>query len=211
MKPLEVFLYVLCISIAFKGGVTSELKNQLRILAEFLIYAWSVGLINWLVCGGALNGFGIRPRALFGLVGIFFSPFIHADWDHLLGNTVPFLILGWFIMLQGGITNFFVVTAFVALFSGFGIWLFGQPKTSHIGASSVIFGYLGFLLLRSYVDRDSVAIMLTAIVGFIYGKTLWLVFPIRSGMSWEGHMFGLLGGVLSAYLIEWFKKVWTMF
>jgi hypothetical protein len=67
MKPLEVFLYVLCASIALKGGVTSELKEQLRILSEYLVYAWSIGLINWLVCGGALNGFGIRPRALFGL------------------------------------------------------------------------------------------------------------------------------------------------
>ncbi len=211
MKPLEVFLYVLCASIALKGGVTSELKDQLRILSEYLVYAWSIGLINWLVCRGALNGFGIRPRALFGLVGIFLSPFIHSDWDHLLGNTIPFVILGWFVMLQGGITNFFVVTIFVALVSGFGTWIFGQPKTSHIGASGIIFGYLGFLLLRSYVDRDAAAIVLTAVVGFIYGRTLWLVFPIRAGMSWEGHMFGLLGGVLSAYFIDFFKKVWVMF
>ena len=210
MKPLEVFLYVLCVSIALKGGVTSELREQLRILAEYLVYAWSNGLIKWLG-GGALNGFGIRPRALFGLVGIFIAQFIHSDWDHLLGNTIPFGILGWFIMLQGGITNFFVVTVFVALFSGFGTWIFGQPNTSHVGASGIIFGYLGFLLLRSYVDRDGVAIVLTAIVGFIYGRALWLIFPIRAVMSWECHMFGLLGGVLSAYFIEFFKKVWAMF
>lgn len=210
MKPLEVFLYVLCISIALKGGITSELQDQLRILSECLVYAWSIGLVNWLFCGGVLSWFGIRPRTLIGLLGILSSPFLHSNGEHLLGNTVPFFVLGWFVMLEGSITNFFVVTAFVALFSGLGIWVFGQSYTNHIGASGIVFGYLGFLLLRSYVERDPMAIILTATVGFMYGRLLWGVLPIRYGMSWEGHMFGLIGGVLSAHFIDIFKSLMSL-
>ncbi|MBD0304218.1 MAG: rhomboid family intramembrane serine protease [Tolypothrix sp. T3-bin4] len=206
MEPLDVFIYVLCVSIALKGGITPELENQLTILAELVVYAWSIEFVNLVICGGALNGLGIRPRTSSGLLGIFFSPFLHADWEHLLGNTIPFVILGWFVMLTG-MKIFFIVTVFTPLFSGLGIWLFGRLHTNHIGASDVIFGYLGFLLLHSYFERDSLSIVLTAIVGFVYGRLLWGIFPIRYGVSWEGHLFGLIAGILVARFLETFKVI----
>lgn len=204
MKPLEIFVYAVCFSFILKGGITPEFKTQFRILAELIVYAWSIGVVNWVFCGGALRKLGIRPRTSLGLLGILTSPFLHSDWEHLAGNTVPFLILGWFVML-GGIQNFFMITAFIALFSGLGIWLFGAPYTNHAGASGVIFGYLGFLLLRSYFTNDALSIVLTVVVGFMYGRILWGIFPEEEGVSWEGHLFGFMAGILVACFLDMFR------
>src|SRR3712207_1489317 len=106
MKQIQIFVYILCISIIFKGGITPDLKTQFRILFEVVVYAWSLSAVNLVLCQGALNGFGIRPRTQSGLLGILFSPFLHKDWEHLVANTTPFFILGWFVMLQG-IQDFF--------------------------------------------------------------------------------------------------------
>lgn len=208
MKRLEIFLYLLGISLIFKGGITPESKAQFRILFEFIIYAWSFAIINFVVCGGALNGFGIRPRTQSGLLGILFSPFLHADWQHLTANTISFFILGWFVML-GGIQEFFILTIFTPLFSGLGIWLFARPYTNHIGASDIIFGYIGFLLARSYFARDALSIILTVIVGFLYGNSLQGIFPDpdREGISWEGHFFGLIAGLLVASFLDAFQGI----
>ncbi len=206
MSKLEIFLYAVCVSLILKGGITPEVKTQFRILSEFLVYTWSLAVVNLVFCGGALNGLGVRPRTSIGLLGIFSSPFLHGDWDHLTANTVPFFILGWFVML-GGIREFFIITVFVALFRGVGVWLVGKPHKSYIGASGVIFGYLGFLLARSYFANDGLSIVLTVLVGFMYGRALWGIFPQEEGISWEGHLFGLMGGVLAASLLDMFKVI----
>ena len=109
MKRLEILVYVVCFSIMLKGGITAEVKTQFRILCELVACTWSLGFVNLVLCQGALNGLGIRPRTQRGLLGILFSPFLHGDWDHLAANTIPFFILGWFVML-GGTSNFFIIT-----------------------------------------------------------------------------------------------------
>ncbi len=209
MKPLEILLYAVCLSIVLKGGITAELKTQFHILSEFVVYTWSLAFVNLLLCQGALNGFGIRPRTSMGLLGILFSPFLHGNWEHLVANTIPFFTLGWFVML-GGISNFFIVTTFAVLIRGLGLWLFGRPNSVYIGASGVIFGYLGFLLLRSYFQTDSLSIVLTTIVGFLYGRQLWGIFPIEEGVAWDGHLFGLIGGVLAAGFLDAFKVMFPV-
>ncbi|NES94982.1 MAG: rhomboid family intramembrane serine protease, partial [Desertifilum sp. SIO1I2] len=90
---------------------------------------------------------------------------------------------------------------FTLLISGLGVWLFGSPGF-HIGASGVIFGYLGFLLLRGYFERSFVTIFLSVVVGFFYGSLLWGVLPTVPGISWEGHLFGFIGGGVAAYLLS---------
>lgn len=201
MKQIQIFVYIVGITIILRGGITPELKTQFRILFEFVVYAWSLSLVNFVLCQGALNGFGIRPRTQGGLLGILFAPLLHKDWEHLITNTVPFFILGWFVMLQG-IHNFFLVTAFIQIFSGLGTWLFARPYTNHIGASDIVFGYLGFLLMRSCFAGDALSVVLTIIGGFMYGRILWGIFPIDDEMYWEGHFFGLLAGVFSAYSLD---------
>jgi membrane associated rhomboid family serine protease len=197
-----IFFLVLGFSIIFAGGITSELKDQFRLLGEIVAYAWLASIFNFAYLQGSLNQFGIQARTPIGLVGILCAPFLHSNWEHLAGNTVPFVILGWFILLQGT-QDFIIVTVISLLLGGLGVWLFGRANASHVGASGVIFGYLGFLLSRGYFEGNLLSILLSLIVGVCYGKLLWNVLPVREGMSWEGHLFGLLGGIVTArYLVE---------
>jgi membrane associated rhomboid family serine protease len=204
MNRIEIFIYTLCLSLILKGGITPEFETQFRTLCELIVYAWSLAVVNLVFCGGALRTLGVRPRTSIGLLGILTSPFLHSSWEHLVANTVPFFILGSFVIL-GGIRDFLILTVFTPLFSGLGIWLFGQPYTNHIGASDIIFGYLGFLLVRSYFANDALSIVLTIVVGFMYGRTLWGIFPGEEGVSWEGHFFGLIAGVLVASFLDVFR------
>ncbi len=129
--------------------------------------------------------------------GILFAPFIHGDFQHLIANTVPFLTLGWLVMLQRT-SDFFIVTAWTMLVGGIGIWIVGAPRSVHIGASILIFGYLGFLLFRGYFQRNVPSIVLSIAVAAIYGSLVWQVLPSQPGVSWEGHLFGFIGGAIAA-------------
>ena len=186
-------------------ALARELKTQGTILGGLVAIMWVLELVDILVFGQKLNLYGIIPRHLIGLRGILFAPFLHGGLGHLIANTIPFLVLGWFVMLQET-RDFFVVTAITMLVSGLGVWLFGAPGV-HVGASALIFGYLGFLLLRGYFERNFPSILLSLVVGFLYGGAIWGVLPTRPGISWEGHLFGLIGGVIAARLLARRKKI----
>jgi membrane associated rhomboid family serine protease len=185
--------------------IAQELKTQAMILGGLVAIAWGLELFDLFVFRQGLNPvsgldqYGIVPRNLIGLRGILFAPFLHGNLAHLIGNTIPFVVLGWFVMLRE-ISDFFVVTIISALVSGLGTWLFGAAGI-HIGASGVIFGYLGYLLLRGYFERSAIAIAMSLFVCVLYGSLLFGLSPFQTGISWEGHLFGFLGGVLSARLL----------
>lgn len=180
-------------------AIAREFQAQVLILGGLVALAWGIEALD-VVLNGALDVFGIVPRTQIGLRGILFAPFLHGNFAHLMGNTLPFVALGWLTMLRRT-SDFFVVTAIAAIVGGFGTWLFGSPGT-HIGASGVVFGYLGFLLGRGYFERSFMAIAFAVITGMFYGGLLWGVLPIQSGISWEGHLFGLIGGVVAAWLLS---------
>ena len=186
-------------------GSRQEIKTQAIILATFVAIFWLLEILDQLVFRGSLDIFGIIPHQVIGLRGILFAPFLHGDFPHLIANTVPFLILGWLVMLQET-SDFFIVTGLTMLVGGLGVWLFAAPGSIHIGASILIFGYLGFLLLRGYFQRNIPSILLSILVFLLYGGTIWGVLPSRPGISWQGHLFGFLGGVLAAKLIATEKK-----
>jgi membrane associated rhomboid family serine protease len=183
-----------------RGAIAQELRTHALILGGFVALIWVLEFIDLFVFRGYLNLYGIRPRTMLGLRGILFAPFLHGSISHLMANTVPFLMLGWFVMLRE-ISDFFVVSVITILASGLGVWLFGAPNSIHIGASGLVFGYFGFLLLRGYFERSFSSIVFSLIVGLLYGGLIWGVLPIRYGISWEGHLFGFLGGVLAARLL----------
>ena len=135
------------------NNLSRELKTQVTILGSFITIFWVTELIDIFVLKGRLNQYGIRPHSLIGLRGILFAPFLHGNLPHLISNTVPFLVLGWLVMLQKT-SDFWVVTALTMIVGGSGVWLFASPNSIHIGASILIFGYLGFLLLRGYFERN---------------------------------------------------------
>jgi len=186
-------------------GSRQEIKTQAIILATFVAIFWLLEILDQFVFRGSLDIFGIIPHQVIGLRGILFAPFLHGDFPHLIANTVPFLILGWLVMLQET-SDFFIVTGLTMLVGGLGVWLFATPGSIHIGASILIFGYLGFLLLRGYFQRNIPSILLSILFFLLYGGTIWGVLPSRPGISWQGHLFGFLGGVLAAKVSATEKK-----
>ena len=149
---------------------------------------------------GALNDDGIIPRQVDGLDGVLWAPLLHGDWQHLLTNTIPVLVLG-FLALANGIGQFVAVTATIWVVGGLGTWLTGGDNTVHIGASGLIFGWLTFLLVRGFFARSFGQIVLAVALFLLYGGTLLGVLPGDSGVSWQGHLFGAIGGVLAAWLV----------
>uniref|UniRef100_A0A832M264 Rhomboid family intramembrane serine protease n=1 Tax=Oscillatoriales cyanobacterium SpSt-402 TaxID=2282168 RepID=A0A832M264_9CYAN len=186
-------------------SIADELKFQILILGGCVAIAWGLELFDLFVLkggynfGGGLDKHGIIPRTPIGLQGILFAPFLHGGLGHLIGNTIPFIVLGWLVMLRET-TDFFVVSIISALVSGLGTWMFGAPGI-HLGASGVIFGYLGYLLARGYFERSGFAIAMSLFVGALYGSLIWGVLPFQQGISWEGHLFGFIGGTVSAKLL----------
>jgi membrane associated rhomboid family serine protease len=201
-----------------KNSFSQEIKKQISILGSFVAIFWILEILDQFVFPREvdrygiihyfLDSYGIRPHSLIGLRGILFAPFLHGDFGHLIGNTIPFLILGWLVMIQET-SDFWIVTLITMIIGGSGTWIFGSPNSVHIGASSLVFGYLGFLLLRGYFQRNIPSIMLSLVVGFLYGGLIWGVLPMQPGISWQGHLFGFLGGVLSAKLIAKEKRFYS--
>jgi len=181
------------------GAIVRELRTHGVILGGLVALMWILVTIDF-VLRGSLLAYGILPHRLIGLRGILFAPFLHGGFTHLIANTIPFVTLGWLIMLRET-RDFFAVTAITMLVSGLGVWVFGNPYSIHIGASGVVFGYLGFLLLRGFFERSVIAIVLSVLVGFFYGGVLWGILPTQPGISWEGHLFGFLGGIIAARLL----------
>jgi membrane associated rhomboid family serine protease len=173
------------------------LRTQLLLLGGFVAAIWFLEIADWLFWRGGLDNLGIRPRLLVGLRGILFMPFLHSSFDHVLANTIPFILLGWLVMIRRT-ADFLVVTAVVMLVSGLGVWLTGPAGSVHIGASGLIFGYFGFLLVRSYFERSLFSVVITILVVFLYGGLVWGVLPGQNGVSWQAHLFGLVGGALAA-------------
>lgn len=142
---------------------------------------------------------GVQPRESEGLLGILFAPLLHGGWDHLAANAVPLLVLG-FLILLGGLGHWLEVTLVVWIVGGVGTWLIGPDNTVHIGASVLVFGWLVHLILRGFFTRRLGQIALGVVVIFLYGGALWGVLPGQPGISWQGHLFGAVGGALAAWL-----------
>lgn len=177
----------------------SELTASLVPVGVMLAVMWVLEIVDT-VAGGRLDQHGIRPRRLDGLDGIAWSPFLHGGYSHLIANTVPFALLGGAIAL-GALKRFALVTLIVAVVGGAGTWLTGPANTVHIGASGLVFGYLTYLLTRGLFARNVLYLLGGVVVFMVYGGVLWGVLP-APGISWQGHLFGAIGGVLAAYLLH---------
>ena len=177
-------------------NVTRSLKAQTVTLGASVGALWVAFAVNT-VLGGALLRFGIVPRTADGLLGIFVAPFLHANLNHLIANTIPFLLFGWLVMLRDR-KHFLPVTLFALLGSGLLAWTLGAPGSVHVGASGVIFGYLGFLLLSGWYARSFTSVVLSVGVALLWGGAVMQVLPGTPGISWQGHLGGLIGGIFAA-------------
>lgn len=180
-------------------------------IISFVVLLWLIELWDSLT-GHRLDNNGIRPLESDGLVGILFAPLLHSDWDHLIANSVPALVLG-FLMTLAGMSRFIFATAIVWILGGFGTWLIGNVgahcpyvgvrcETNHIGASGLIFGWLAFLIVFGFFTRKIWEIVVGVVVLLVYGSILLGVLPGTAGVSWQGHLSGAVAGVVAAYLLS---------
>ena len=174
--------------------------RALVVIGGFVALLYVIELVDTLT-NHRLDQEGVEPQQTDGLLGILFAPLLHGSWEHLIGNTVPLLVLG-FLVLLSGVRLWLQVTAIVWIVGGLGTWLVAPPNTVHLGASVLIFGWLVFLLLRGFVSRRVGQILLGLLILFLYGGILWGVLPGQPGISWQGHLFGAIGGAIAALVLS---------
>jgi len=167
-----------------------------RLLIALVAAMWASEIVDTAL-DHRLDGYGIEPRDADGLIGIPAAPFLHAGFGHLISNTLPFLAMGFVIAFKGA-ARVALVTAVVTLVSGGGTWLVAPESTIHIGASGVVFGYATYLLSRGFFDRDFFEIAIGVAVGMLYGGVLLGGLIPEEGVSWQGHFFGAVGGLVAA-------------
>lgn len=174
-------------------------RARVGVLWRLTALLWTLELVDTLLLAGRLDNFGIRPRTVDGLWGVEAAPFLHAGFGHLLANTLTLWPLG-FLAMGRHIADFYRVFLTSMFVGGLGTWLLGRGGSVHVGASGVIFGFLGYLLARGYYERKPGAILISLFTLVAYGGLAWQTLPffVPAQVSWEGHLFGLVGGVLTA-------------
>ena len=180
------------------GSRTTRLDG-FRIVAALIALMWLAEIVDTFA-DHRLDGYGIEPRDDDGLIGIVAAPFLHDGFGHLISNTIPLLAMGLAIAFAGA-RRVLLVTAVVALVSGLGTWLIAPASTLHIGASGLVFGYATYLLSRGVFNRDLLELAIGAVVAVVWGGALLGGLLPEEWISWQGHFFGALGGVLAARLL----------
>ncbi|MDT4950085.1 MAG: hypothetical protein QOJ37_2680 [Pseudonocardiales bacterium] len=162
---------------------------------------WTVQLVN-AADNYQLDRFGLAPREAGGLWGVLTEPFLHASYGHMLSNTVPLVLIGWVLMLSG-IRTWLIVTAIVVVGGGVLTWLVGPSNTVIVGASGMIFGWLGYLLARAYFSRELKWIVVAVLVLLFFGTLLFGLFPtLHSNVSWQAHVCGFVAGIGAGALLH---------
>ncbi|MFG1962224.1 rhomboid family intramembrane serine protease [Nonomuraea sp. NPDC049028] len=191
-----------------KRGAGTLLAGALSatfVMVVMLAVMWAVEVVDYTTNGSLDREFGIIGWDPSGLVGIFFAPFLHVGFGHLMANSLPLLILGFLAALRG-LGRFFAASLLIIVIGGVGTW-FTSPDTITVGASGLVFGYFGYVLARGIFDRRVFDIVIGIGVGIAYYSILWGLLPNQQGISWQGHLFGLVGGVVAAWLLRRKREV----
>jgi membrane associated rhomboid family serine protease len=178
-----------------------KLRDAVVVMAGFLALIWALQVFNWAE-GYRLDGvFGILPQHLSRLPDIFTAPFLHVSWQHIEGNSLPLFVLG-VLAAYRSIARFLLVSLIVVVTSGLAVWLFQPSNELTVGASGLIFGYFGYVLIRGFLDRNLIDIGVGAVAGVLYWTILQVAIPGTPGVSWIDHVGGLVGGVLAAWVVR---------
>lgn len=171
-------------------------RQQLRWVFYLFLLVTAIEVCN-ILTGRVLNQFGLVPRHIATWPGVFIGPWLHGSIWHFFSNIVPLCIFT-LLMLQHGTGRFIFITLWIIIFTGITVWLFGRQAV-HIGASGLVYGYFGYLLLAGFLSGRPKLILIAILVGFFYGGIIWGVFPGRPYISWESHLFGFIGGLIGAF------------
>jgi membrane associated rhomboid family serine protease len=170
------------------------------VMVLLLAGLWVLEFLDQL-SGNQLDQLGIHAREVDGMPEIFTAPFLHAGWDHLVSNSLPFFVLG-FLVLLSGMARWLVSSLIIIVISGMAAWFLTPANTIILGASGLIFGWLTYLLARGIWSRRPAQVVIAVLVLLVYGGLIWGVFPGSTGISWQAHLGGAIGGVLAAWLLH---------
>ncbi|TCP26683.1 membrane associated rhomboid family serine protease [Tenacibaculum skagerrakense] len=178
----------------------NEFKVSNEVFTIPLVFVFLIWFIYWVEIkfGFNFNKFGVLPRTLSGFKGVFFTHFIHGDIKHLFNNTVPLTVLLMSLMYFYRAVAFKVLL-YGGLLTGFFTWIIGR-ESYHIGASGIVYLLFSFIFFSGVIKRHYRLVAMSLITIFLYGSMIWYVFPIKEGMSWEGHLSGFLTGLLFAII-----------
>ncbi|MDX1926207.1 MAG: rhomboid family intramembrane serine protease [Pirellulaceae bacterium] len=174
------------------------IRDEFQGIVVFIAVLWGVWLVD-LLLPIKLTEWGVHPRTLGGLIGIPLMPFLHAGFGHLLGNTIPLVIL--LVLLAGSRSSSWQVVIEITLLGGALLWCFGRSSATHVGASGLVYGLIAFLIVAGFLEKRLVPLGIAILVGFLYGTTLIFgVLPsVQQHISWDGHLFGAIAGAIVAY------------
>lgn len=188
------------------NNLLSQLSNIFDLLKTntlnatlFIVLLWIIHFINVLL-HYRLNIFGVYPRNAWGLIGIPCFSFLHGNFNHLFFNSIPLIVLTNFMLLNG-MQKFIHISVMIILISGAALWLFGR-RAIHIGASCLVMGYFGYLLVNAYQHPSLLTIILALVCLYYFGGLLGEFFPSQEKISWEGHIFGFIAGLAAVYIFN---------
>lgn len=179
--------------------IIQQTQHQKNILAIILLIPWIFFFVSRFISQAILL-LGIIPRRLWSLPGILFAPLLHADFNHLFFNSIPLVVLSDFILLEG-LHAYLIITSMITLLSGLAIWCFA-PRGLYIGASALVTGYWGFLISSAYQHTTMTTLILGLFSLYYFAGIFFGIFPGEKGVSWLGHLFGLLSGLTTSYLLS---------
>ncbi|MEI8408884.1 MULTISPECIES: rhomboid family intramembrane serine protease [unclassified Kribbella] len=178
---------------------TGRIGGGLKLLAALVGLMWLSEIVDTAM-NGALDQYGIISRDPEGLLGVVTAPFLHLGFGHLISNTLPLVTLGALIAISGAV-RLFAVTAIVTVIGGFGTWLVSPPNTITIGASGLVFGFAAYLIARGIFNRRLSQVLVGVLVVLVWGSALLGGLLPQDGISWQGHLFGAIAGVLAAWVL----------
>lgn len=188
--------------------IVEQTQNNLYLVFGILGALW-IAFFLTILSGRTLLILGIFPRNPFGLLGIIFSPLLHANFNHIFFNSIPLFLLSDFMLIDG-VEHFINTTIYITLISGLLTWLFGR-KAIHIGASGLITGYWSYLVINSYHTGGVMAIILGIICIYYFAGIFFGIFPSEKGVSWEGHLFGFIAGIIVNYGLNYLPNLAVFF
>jgi membrane associated rhomboid family serine protease len=180
--------------------VLAEARKALFIMAGFIAVIWIVQIVNWADHNQLTLHYGIKPHQVGSLPDILTAPFLHFSWSHIEGNSGPLFIFG-FIAAYRGIRKFLGVTALIVLTSGLAAWLTESGSSVGAGASGLVFGYFGYIMVRGFFDRHAIDLLIGAVMALSFAYQFTVLVP-QAGIGWQAHIGGLVGGVLGAWVFR---------
>ncbi|WP_405147430.1 rhomboid family intramembrane serine protease [Sphaerisporangium sp. NBC_01403] len=180
--------------------MVAEAQKAFWVMVGFLAFIWLVQIANWASGYSLSQSFGITARDPARLPDIVSAPFLHWSWAHIEGNSGPLFVFG-FLAAYRGVMKFLGVTALIAVASGLGVWFVSNPLTVTAGASGVVFGYFGYILVRGIFDRHRIDIVVGLVMALCFAYQFTGLLPTDE-FSWQGHLFGFVGGILGGWLFR---------